>query len=315
MSRPSQIVLLTGATAGIGRTTALHLARRGHHVIATGRRAAELAALKAEATGLRLDTLTLDVTSARSIADAVIAVDALTAGHGLDVLVNNAGFGILGPTAELTDADLRRQYETNVFGLMSVTRAFLPRMRARGAGRLINISSVGGRMTMPYFGAYNSTKYAVESLSDALRYELRPLGIDVSLIEPGVIRTNFEATAVSDLARFQATVYGPAIARYEAMSASADRFASEAIVVAHAITRAVEARRPAARYVAPRRTSVVLWLQAVLPTRTWDWAMRTAAALDARTLGRPGHPVPAPAAPAPTAAVASPGAPAPIPAN
>lgn len=312
MSRTSQIVLLTGATAGIGRTTALHLARRGHHVIATGRRAAELAALEAEATGLRLDTLTLDVTSARSIADAVIAVDALTAGHGLDVLVNNAGFGILGPTAELTDGDLRRQYETNVFGLMAVTRAFLPKMRARGAGRLINISSVGGRMTMPYFGAYNSTKYAVESLSDALRYELRPLGIDVSLIEPGVIRTNFEATAVNDLARFATTVYAPAIAKREAMSRSADRFASEAIVVAHAITRAVEARRPAARYVAPRRTSVVLWLQAVLPTRTWDWAMRTAASLDARTLGRPGQPASAPAHPAP---VVSPAAPALAPAG
>ena len=104
----------------------------------------------------------------------VTEVDARTAGHGLDVLVNNAGFGVLGPTAEITEADMRRQYETNVFGLMNVTRAFLPRMRERRAGRIINVSSVGGRMTLPWFGVYNSTKYAVESLSDALRYELRP---------------------------------------------------------------------------------------------------------------------------------------------
>ena len=135
MSNPSKIVLITGATAGIGRMTALHLARQGHHVIASGRKQAELEKLAAEAghdsaistAGGKLSTISLDVTSAASIAAAVEAVDTLTAGHGLDVLVNNAGFGVLGPTAEITDAELRRQYDTNVFGLMAVTRAFLDR--------------------------------------------------------------------------------------------------------------------------------------------------------------------------------------------
>src|SRR5512139_2396268 len=112
MSNTSKIVLITGATAGIGRTTALHLAKLGHHVIATGRKSADLAKLKQEATG-RLDTLLLDVTSLASITSAVSAVEALTAGHGVDALVNNAGFGVLGPTAEVSDADMRRQYETN----------------------------------------------------------------------------------------------------------------------------------------------------------------------------------------------------------
>src|SRR5204862_3461092 len=130
---------------------------------------------------------------------AAQAVETMTNGRGLDVLVNNAGFGVLGPTSEITDAETRRQYETNVFGLMNVTRAFLPKMIERRAGRVINVSSVGGRITLPYFGVYNSTKYAVESLSDALRYELRPFGIDVALIEPGIIRTNFESTAVANL--------------------------------------------------------------------------------------------------------------------
>jgi len=133
-----------------------------------------------------------------------------------------------------------------------------------------------GRITLPYFGAYNSTKYAIESLSDALRYELRPFGIDVALIEPGVIRTHFEATALSGLAGFSSTPYGPALANYERMSKAADRFASSPIVVARAIARAVSARRAAARYVAPRATSLALWLSAILPTAVWDWAMRRA---------------------------------------
>ena len=282
----SKTILITGATAGIGRTTALHLARLGHHVIASGRKAAELAKLEAEAKGLagKLDTITLDVTSGTSIAAAVEAVAALTSDRGPDVLVNNAGFGVLGPTSEISDAEMRRQYETNVFGLMNVIRAFLPRMRERRAGRIINVSSVGGRITLPYFGVYNSTKYALESLSDALRYELAPFGIDVALIEPGVIRTNFETTAVSGLAGLAAGPYGRALAKYDEMSKMADRFASNPIVVAKAIARAVAARRASARYVAPRRTNLILWMSAVLPTAVWDWAMRKAGFLTARQL-------------------------------
>jgi short-subunit dehydrogenase len=287
MSNTSKIVLITGATAGIGRTTALHLARQGHHVIASGRKVSELAKLKAEANELRLDTVALDVTSPASIAAAVTEISGLTDGRGIDVLVNNAGFGVLGPTSEITESEMRRQYETNVFGLMNVTRAFLPKMLERGAGRIINVSSVGGRLTLPFFGVYNSTKYAVEALSDALRYELRPFGIDVALIEPGVIRTNFEATAVANLAAFKATPYGAAIGKYEQMSKMADRFASNPIVIAKAISRAVRARRPAARYVAPRRTSFAFFLQTILPTRVWDWAMRKIGHLNARTLGVP----------------------------
>jgi short-subunit dehydrogenase len=282
----SKIVLITGATAGIGRTTALHLAQRGHHVIASGRNATELARLEAEGRHLpgKLDTVSLDVTSAASIAAAVDAVAKLTGDRGPDVLLNNAGFGVLGPTSEISDAEMRRQYDTNVFGLMNVTRAFLPRMRERRAGRIINVSSVGGRITLPLFGVYNSTKYAVESLSDALRYELRAFGIDVVLIEPGVIRTNFETTAVSGIERFAATPYGRAVARHEQMSKMADRFASDPVVVARAITRAVEARRAAARYVAPRSTHVFLVLSAILPQSMWDWAMRKVGYLTARDL-------------------------------
>ena len=283
MSKTSKIVLITGATAGIGRITALHLAKEGHRVIATGRKAAELDKLASEAGG-KLDTLLLDVTSLPSIEAAVRDVDRLTDGHGLDVLVNNAGFGVLGPSAEISDSEMRRQYETNVFGLMNVTRAFLPKMLDRRAGRIINVSSVGGRITLPYFGVYNSTKYAVESLSDALRYELRAFGIDVTLIEPGIIRTNFEVTAVSGLASFQHGAYKQAIGKYEEMSKRANKFAANPIVIAKAIARAVRVRRPAARYVAPRMNNVMIWMSAMLPTRVWDWAMRKVGHLTTKTL-------------------------------
>ena len=281
----SKIVLVTGATAGIGRMTSLHLAKLGHHVIATGRKVGELAKLKEEAAGGKLDTLVLDVTSATSIAAAVAASEQLTSGRGIDVLVNNAGFGVLGPTSEITESEMRRQYETNVFGLMNVTRAFLPNMMQRRSGRIINVSSVGGRITLPYFGVYNSTKYAVEALSDSLRYELRPFGIDVALIEPGVIRTNFEATAVTGLEQFATTPYAVAVHKYEKLSQFADKFASNPIVIAKAIARAVKARRPSARYVAPKSTYMVLAMSAFLPRVVWDWMMRKAGFLSPKYLG------------------------------
>lgn len=305
MSNTSKIVLITGATAGIGRMTALHLAKRGHHVIATGRKPAELqklaleanqslAALGAEAMAKgkngrkavsgKLDTLLLDVTSLASITAAAEAVESLTGGKGIDVLVNNAGFGALGPTSEITDAEMRRNYETNVFGLMNVTRAFLARMMQRHSGRIVNVSSVGGRITLPYFGVYNSTKYALESLSDALRYELRAFGVDVTMIEPGVIRTNFEATAVANLDAFASSPFAKSVAKYEQMSKTADRFASDPIVIAKAIAKAVEARRPAARYVAPFSTNFVVLFARLFPTRVWDWAMRSVAYLNAKHL-------------------------------
>jgi len=309
MSNSSKIVLITGATAGIGRMTALHLAKLGHHVIATGRKPVELVKLREEAAAElaasrlrepshsgRLDTLLLDVTSSGSIAAAVLDVEKLTQGRGLDVLVNNAGFGVLGPTSEISDSEMRRQYETNVFGLMNVTRAFLPKMMERRAGRIINVSSVGGRITLPYFGVYNSTKYAVESLSDAMRYELRPFGIDVTMIEPGVIRTNFEATAVTNLQTLADGPFKVAVQKYEQMSKQADRFASNPIVIAKAIARAVKARRPAARYVAPFSTNFVILFARLFPTRVWDWAMRKVAFLNTKTLGLAGT---APAVPQP----------------
>jgi len=275
-STSSKTVLVTGATSGIGRTTALHLAKRGYHVIGSGRREAELTKLAAEAkaAGHRLDVVAMDVTSEASIANAKAEVDRLTAGKGVDVLVNNAGFGLVGPLTEISDSELRRQYDTNVFGLMAVTRAFVPQMQARRAGRVINVSSVGGRMTFPFMGAYNSTKYAVESLSDALRWELKPFNIDVALIEPGVIRTEFADVAMHGTDKYAGSVYGPALNKADKLRARMEATASGPMSVAKAIERAISVYRPNPRYIAPRITWLALLFKAITPDWIWDWTMR-----------------------------------------
>jgi short-subunit dehydrogenase len=278
-------ILITGATSGIGRHAALHLARLGHRVFATGRSEKILAEIKASAPA-SLETLTLDVTSAESIAQAKAEVDARTGGAGVDVLVNNAGYGMLGPTEMISDADMRAQYETNVFGLMAVTRAFLPAMHARGSGRIINVSSIGGLITLPFFGVYNSTKYAVESLSDGLRVELAPFGIQVSLIEPGVIDTGFTDRSMLELARFRSadSRYAPVLARAEEMRKISDRSAVGPACISKAIERAATDRRPRARYMAPLRAAWTVALVRRLPTRWVDFIMRQAMGLTRRRL-------------------------------
>ncbi|HXU68750.1 MAG TPA: SDR family NAD(P)-dependent oxidoreductase [Polyangia bacterium] len=278
MSLRKQTILVTGATSGIGRHAALYLAARGHRVFASGRNEKALAALQASVEGAAIETVTLDVTDGASIARAKSAIDARTGGRGVDVLVNNAGFGVLGPTELITDADMRAQYETNVFGLMAVTRAFLPDMRARRAGRIINVSSLGGRHTLPFFGVYNSTKYAVESLSDALRIELGPFGVGVVLIEPGAIETEFTPHALDGAAKYRRadSPYAPVLGAFEKMEKMAKQTQVGPLAVSRAIARASEARRPRPRYVAPRFAGLFVAIMRLVPTR---WADQTARVL------------------------------------
>jgi short-subunit dehydrogenase len=267
----SQVVLVTGATSGIGRHVALDLARAGHRVFATGRRVEALASLQREGAreGVKIETLALDVTSAASIASARQAIDAATQGRGVEVLVNNAGYGVMGPVEEVGAEALRAQYETNVFGLMAVTRAFLPGMRARGRGRVINVSSMGGRVTFPMMGVYNSTKYAVESLSDALRVEVKPFGVDVVLIEPGAIRTEFADVAMGSIAHDASSPYAAAVANAAAVRKKFEATMVGPEYVTRAIRKAVESKRPRARYVTPYSALASIWLLKLLPT---SWA-------------------------------------------
>ena len=243
-----RIALITGATAGIGRHAALHLAARGFRVIATGRNQDALAELVGRGRG-RPPTLRLDVTDQASIDSAVEVVNRITGGHGIDVLVNNAGYGDIAPMETTTDKDLRAVFDTNVFGLMAVTRAFLPRMRERRSGRIVNVSSLGGLFTLPLFGVYNATKHAVEALSDALRIELRPFGIEVSLIEPGPIRTKFSTTSLKSVERYQdGSPYAAVLERFAALTRRTDRMAPGPRATSRAIYHAASSRWPRTRY-------------------------------------------------------------------
>ena len=286
-AKSARTILITGATSGIGRHGALHLARKGHRVFATGRNRAALQSLSEEASGLALETLELDVTDAESIARAVAHVDARTGGRGLDVLVNNAGYGHPGPVDEIPDAAVRAQYETNVFGLLAVTRAFVPAMRARGQGRIVNVSSVGGRVTLPLLAVYNSTKYAVEALSDGLRIELKPFGLEVAVIEPGVIDTGFASTSFGliDPSEAQDSPYAFVLERAEEIRAQSDRMAVGPEHTSRAIEHAATSRRPRARYVTPFLGGrVTLALARAMPTRVLDWVLGQQVGLTRRRL-------------------------------
>jgi short-subunit dehydrogenase len=285
--KTSKTVLLTGATAGIGRYLALDLAARGHRVFATGRSASALAALREQGAsrGLAIHVVQLDVTSDQSIAQAHHAVREQTDGHGVDVVVNNAGYGQAGSLIELSDAALRAQFDTNVFGLMAVTRAFAAEMLSRRRGWIVNVSSVGGRVTFPFFGAYHASKYALEALSDALRAELYSLGVRVAVVEPGPIHSNFSERAFGSLPAAQgASPYAASYALAGGIREASDRASFSPEHVARAVRKAIGSRRPRARYVAPWFLALPLAFLPFVPTRWLDALLRRVFALRARPL-------------------------------
>ncbi|MCB1186874.1 SDR family oxidoreductase [bacterium] len=181
-----KVILVTGASSGIGRATALHFQQAGWNVVATMRSPEK----EAELNKLENVLVTrLDVLDSQSISEAVNA--AVERFGGIEVLVNNAGYGAYGPLEAFPLEGIRRQFDTNVLGLLEVTRAVLPHMRRAGSGHIVNISSIGGRVTFPLGTLYHGTKWAVEGISEALSYELRHIGIRVKVVEPGAIATDF----------------------------------------------------------------------------------------------------------------------------
>ncbi len=269
MTNPT--ILITGCSSGIGLCAARTMKARGWRVIATARRDEDLARLRDD---VGVTAVPLELSDGGSIAR--LAEEALSASDGrIDALFNNAAYGQLGAVEDLPPELLREQLEVNVIGTHDLTRRILPAMRARGAGRIVQCSSVLGLVAGPYRGAYCASKFALEGLSDALRIELRDTGIEVSLIEPGPIATNFLATALS---RFKATIdwrssvhrdaYEARIAKLEAGGNTAVKLQPEAVVAK--LVHAVESRRPKPRYFVTTPTYSADILRRVLPTRALD---------------------------------------------
>ena len=278
MTGEPRAVLITGCSSGIGRATAEHLAEGGWKVYASARRPDSISDLADR--GCRV--LALDVTDEDSMRSAVATVE--EAEGAIGALVNNAGYSQSGALETLPLERLRAQFETNVFGLVSMCQLALPGMRRRRWGRIVNLSSMGGRLTFPGGGAYHATKHAVEAISDALRFEVRGFGVEVVVIEPGLIRTRFGETAAESIgaaddqagddpyAGFNAAVGEATAGVYEGPLA---RLGGGPETVARVIERAITARRPRARYLVTPSARLALAQRRLLPDRAWDAFMRT----------------------------------------
>jgi NAD(P)-dependent dehydrogenase (short-subunit alcohol dehydrogenase family) len=259
-------VLVTGCSSGIGYATARRLAREGWKVYATARRPEMLEGL----TGC--EKLALDVTDDASMKAAVDAVGRV------DVLVNNAGYSQSGAVESVPIDEVRRQFETNVFGLLRMCQLVLPGMRAQRWGRIVNLSSMGGRLTFPGGGIYHATKYAVEALSDAMRFEVRGFGVAVIVIEPGLIVTKFADTASASVATDGPYAeFNRQVARKteEAYRGPMAKLGAGPEAVADTIASALGAKRPKARYPVTPSAHLMINQRRLTPDRVWDLMMRT----------------------------------------
>ncbi len=274
---PARVVLITGCSSGIGASAARAFLARGDTVFASARRPEALTGLAEKGAA----TVPLDVLDEESMR---AAVDHVESRHGaVDVLVNNAGYGLQSPVEEADLAAVRRQFETNVFGLVRLTQLVLPAMRGQQFGRIVNLSSMGGRFTLPGGGFYHATKHAVEALSDALRLEVAPFGVSVSLIEPGPVLTEFGTTSIGTIHEARpAGAPGPyddfrqrlAGAYAGAYDGRRRNLASSADAVAAVIVRAAAAKSPRARYVVGPVAHAAVMTRRLLPDRVFDAVIR-----------------------------------------
>ena len=272
----SRAVLITGCSTGIGRATAEHLVARGWTVYATARKLDAVRDLAARGC----KTLALDVCDEESMRAALAAVERAEGAVG--VLVNNAGYGQEGVLEEVPMAEVRRQFDTNVFGLVRMTQLVLPGMRRQRWGRIVNMSSMGGKLTLPGGSLYHATKHAVEALSDALRFEVRPFGVDVVVVEPGPIKTRFGDTAIASIGALGApdspyAAFNAVLAQRirEAYEGPMGRFAAGPEAVARVIDTAISAPRPRTRYTVTLAARVLMGLRRWLPDRAFDAFLRT----------------------------------------
>jgi NAD(P)-dependent dehydrogenase (short-subunit alcohol dehydrogenase family) len=278
--------LVTGATSGLGRATAILLAENGWRVFAAGRSAERRRSLDdlVRLRGLPLETLEMDVTSDDSVERAFQEIERRGV-RALDAVVNNAGIAIAAAMEEIRYEDLQKQFETNVFSVLRVSRRALPAMRERRSGRIVNMSSIGGKVALPVLGPYNGSKFALEAISDAMRIELYPFGIHVVVIEPGYIRTDMERAA-QDLSSHY--VAGAESSPYRAVYEGFRRIWSETTRgskdtpedCARVILRALTETPPRTRYVVTRRAKLTAILRRALSDRALDRSILRSTGLD-----------------------------------
>lgn len=267
-----KVILLTGASSGIGYDAAIMLAEQGHKVYAAARRVEKMEPLREKG----IVPIHMDVTDEKSMDEGVKAV--MDAEGRIDVLVNNAGYGYFGAIENVPMEDARRQIEVNVFGLAHLCKKVLPIMRKQGSGRIVNTSSVAGRSVLYYGGWYHVSKYSVEALSDALRMEMKPFGIDVVMIEPGAIKTEWGHIAADHLAESSKGTAYEDTAKKEAKAIHwmyNSNFLSKPSLVAKAIRKAVNRRHPRARYRIGLFSGTLVFLHWLLPAKWWDALIRS----------------------------------------
>ncbi|WP_346349928.1 oxidoreductase [Lactococcus petauri] len=268
-----KVILITGATSGIGFETAKFLTKQGHIVYGAGRQEEKLKRLKA--AGIK--PINLDVTSEES---TKIAVESILKKEGkIDILINNAGYGSYGAIEDVSLQEAQKQFDVNLFGVARLTQLVLPHMRKQMSGRIINISSMGGRITT-YFGAwYHATKYALEAFSDALRMEVKEFGIDVSIIEPGGVKTPWGFIAADYLS---SSAKGGAyeVAALKAAEGMKKQYSgnmmSNPLVISKAISKAVNSKKPRTHYLIGFGAKPIVFMHTILPTRVFDWIMMRA---------------------------------------
>ena len=268
MKQDKQVILITGASAGMGKEFAKQILKEGHIVYGVARRLDKMNDIRQ--LGVRV--LSMDVTDDASMVQAVDSI--LEAEGRIDVLINNAGFGSYGAIEDVPMAEARYQLEVNVLGAARLIQLVLPSMRAQQYGRIINISSIGGKMAMPFGGWYHASKFALEALSDSLRSEVEPFGIDVVVIEPGGIKSEWGAIAMTHLEKSSSgTVYEAPAKKFASGMAAVDNKIPGPDVIARLVKRAIDAKKPKTRYLGGFMAKPAMLMKKVLSDRMFDKVM------------------------------------------
>lgn len=268
MSTSKKVILITGASAGMGKDFAKQLLKSGHTVYGAARRVDKMKDI--EKLGVHI--LEMDVTDDESMVKGVNAI--IKAEGRIDVLINNAGFGSYGAIEDVSMADARYQLDVNVFGAARLMQLVIPGMRDQHFGRIINISSIGGKLALPFGGWYHASKFALEALSDSVRNEVKPFGIDVVVIEPGGVKSEWSGIAMDNLVKVSGgTAYAEHAGKLAAMFGQVDSKVPGPTVITELVQKAINAKKPKTRYSGGYMAKIALFMRSILPDRTFDKAM------------------------------------------